>query len=274
MRSVRGRAGALVAGVLVLLAVAGPWVLPYDALKPDYANTYAPASAAHALGTDALGRDVLTRTLTGGRTSLVVGLLSAAWATALGSVLGVLSQVGPRWLDALLVRLFDALLAFPGFLLVLLVAVALGGGVLPLVGAMGLAGAPSMFRLSRGLARSVGHLAHVEAARALGASSWRVWVRHAVPGMVAPLAVQAASLFSTFLLVEATLSYLGLGIPLPQPSWGNVLQDARALLLRQPWAAIGPGMMLLAAAWSAQALADGWQERDDRPAYDRVGSAS
>ena len=270
MRNARSLTATAVALLLVLLSLVGPWLLPYDALQPDYANTYAPASAAHLLGTDALGRDVLTRTLAGGRTSLTVGLLATALAAVLGGTLGVLAQVGPRWLDAVLGRAFDALLAFPGFLLVLLVAVALGGGPLPLVAAMGVAGAPSMFRLARGLARTAARLAHVEAARALGARSLRVWVRHALPGMLAPLAVQAGSLFSTFLLVEATLSYLGVGIALPQPSWGNVLQDARGLLLRQPWAAVGPGAVLLAAAWSVQALADGWQERDDRPVFDRV----
>lgn len=270
MRSARTSFAVVTALTLVLLSLVGPWLSPYDAWQPDYANTYAPASVSHPLGTDALGRDVLTRTLAGGRVSLWVGLMATMLAVALGGTLGVLSQVGPRWLDAVTARAFDALLAFPGFLLVLLMAVALGGGPLPLVAAMGVAGSPSMFRLARGLARSVGGLAHVEAARALGAGSLRVWVRHALPGMLGPLAVQAGSLFSTFLLVEATLSYLGVGIALPQPSWGNVLQDARGLLLRQPWAAVGPGAVLLAAAWSVQALADSWQAQDDRPAFDHT----
>ncbi len=252
-------------GLLLLLLVGGSawlsaWLSPYDPIEPDYRNRYAAASGAHPLGTDGLGRDVLSRALAGGRVSLTIALAATALTVALGALLGVLAAGAGGLTDTVLSRLFDALLAFPGFLLILLAVAILGGGSAQTVLAMGVAGSPIYFRLSRSFTRSELRSEYVTAARALGASRTRQLWRHAAPNFLGSLAVQAASTAATFLLVEASLSYLGLGVPLPTPSWGNVLQDARSYLTRQPWAAVGPGIFLAAASLSFQFLSDGLRD--------------
>jgi len=161
-------------------------------------------------------------------------------------------------------RVFDALLAFPGFLLILLVVASLGGGTLQTVMAMGVAGSPVFFRLARSFTRSELNAEYVLAAGALGATRMRQLVRHAVPNFLGSIVVQLASTAASFLLVEASLSFLGLGVPLPTPSWGNVLQDARSFLTTQPWAAVGPGVFLAGASLSFQFMSDGLRDMLDR----------
>lgn len=256
----RAKAGTLLAAIVLIATVAGPAWLPHDPLKPDYGALYAAPSLVHPLGTDGLGRDVLARTLAGGRVSLTIASLAALVALSLGGTAGLAAAEGGTRADAALVRAFDALLAFPGFLLVLLVVAATGGGVPQTILALGVAGSPLYFRLVRGFARSASTAEHVTAARALGAGSIRTAWKHVLPTFMGPLAVQVASTLATFLLVEASLSYLGLGVSLPTPTWGNVLQDARALLTRQPWAALGPGVVLGMATLSLQLLADGLRD--------------
>lgn len=258
------RLGLVLTATLLLATLVGPELSPFDPLDPDYTARYATASPTHLLGTDGLGRDVLTRSLAGGRVSLTIAGLATLLSVLVGGIAGLLAASAGRATDTVLVRAFDALLAFPGFLLVLLAVAALGGGVPQTVAALGLAGSPLYFRLVRGFARSGLQADHVAAARALGADRTRLLARHVLPLFLGPLLVQAASTAATFLLVEASLSYLGLGVPLPTPSWGNVLQDARALLLRQPWAAVGPGLLLAGATLGLQALADGARDRLDR----------
>lgn len=260
----RLRLGLILVLVVLVATLAGPELSPFDPLDPDYTARYATASEAHWLGTDGLGRDVLTRSLAGGRVSLTIAGVATVLATLVGGLAGLVAAAARGAADTALVRLFDALLAFPGFLLVLLAVVALGGGIAQTVAALGLAGSPLFFRLVRGFTRSALEADHVAAARALGAGRARVLTRHALPQFLGPLLVQAASTMASFLLVEASLSYLGLGVPLPTPSWGNVLQDARSLLLRQPWAAVGPGLLLAAAALSLQLSADGARDLLDR----------
>lgn len=260
----RTLAGFALFGLMLLATIfAGP-LGRYDPLKPDYTARYAAVSADHPLGTDGLGRDVLARSLAGGRVSLVIALSATALTMVLGCTLGVLAAGFGGVTDTVLSRFFDALLAFPGFLLILLAVVVLGGGSAQTVLAMGVAGSPLYFRLARSFARSELRSEYVTAARALGASRSRQLLRHAVPNFGGSLAVQGASTAAGFLLVEASLSYLGLGVALPTPSWGNVLQDARSFLTRQPWAAVGPGLFLAAASLSFQFISDGLRDHFDR----------
>lgn len=255
----------LVLGALVVLSAAlAPLLTPYDPIKPDYRARYVPPGEAHLLGTDGLGRDVLSRSLAGGRVSLVIALSATALSFALGLGLGSVAATVGGIVDTVLTRAFDALLAFPGFLLVLLVVTILGGGADRTVLALGTAGAPLYFRLTRAFARKEMVSDYVAAGRALGARRARLLYRHALPNFLGGLLVQAASTAATFLLVEASLSYLGLGVALPTPSWGNVLQDARSYLTRQPWAAIGPGVFLAAASLAFQFVSDGLRDRLDR----------
>ncbi|MDF1522705.1 MAG: ABC transporter permease [Trueperaceae bacterium] len=260
----RGAVGAWLLALVVLSALVGPELVPYDPIEPDYRARFATPSAEHWLGTDNLGRDVFARALAGGRVSLVITGAATLLALTVGLVTG-LAAAGLRGpVDVVLTRAFDALLAFPGFLLVLLLVAMLGGGVGQTIAALGVAGSPLYFRLTRAFTRQELQRDYVTAGIALGASHVRLLFRHALPNFAGALAVQAASTAAAFLLVEASLSYLGLGVPLPTPSWGNVLQDARAFLTRQPWAALGPGLVLATAALAFQFVADGVRDRLDR----------
>jgi len=258
--------GLVLAALVAASALVGPALVPHDPIRPDYRLRYAAPSSEHWLGTDGLGRDVLARSLAGGRVSLAV----AGGATLLALLLGLatgLAAAGVRGaVDVTLARAFDALLAFPGFLLVLLLVTILGGGVAQTVLALGVAGSPLYFRLVRAYARAELGRDYVLAGTALGATRPRLLLRHALPNFLGPLVVQAASTAAAFVLVEASLSYLGLGVPLPTPSWGNVLQDARTYLTHQPWAALGPGLVLASAALALQFLSDGLRDRFDRRA--------
>ncbi len=260
----RLRLGLALAVLITGSALVGPLLVPHDPIRPDYTVRYAGPSREHVLGTDGLGRDVLARALAGGRVSLAIGLGATALTVVLGLAAGLVAAGSRGTADVVLTRAFDALLAFPGFLLVLLLVAILGGGVWQTVLALGVAGSPLYFRLVRSYARSELSRDYVLAGVALGASRSRLLLRHALPNFVGVLAVQAASTAAAFLLVEASLSYLGLGVPLPTPSWGNVLQDARAYLTRQPWAAVGPGLVLAIAALALQFLSDGLRDRLDR----------
>lgn len=256
-------------GTLLFLVIVGSALLvsrlsPFDPIKPDYRARYLGPSTEHPLGTDGLGRDVLARSLAGGRVSLAIATLATTLALSLGLALGLTAAGFGGVTDTILTRGFDALLAFPGFLLVLLIVAILGGGVEQTVLALGVAGSPTYFRLSRAYTRSELRSEYVLAGTALGASRARLLFRHVLPNFIGALLVQAASTAATFLLVEASLSYLGLGVPLPTPSWGNVLQDARSYLTRQPWAAMGPGVFLALASLSFQFLSDGFRDRMDR----------
>ncbi len=260
----RLRIGVVLGLLVVASAALAPLLTPYDPIAPDYTEIYASPSLAHPLGTDGLGRDVLARSLAGGRVSLLVSLSATLLACAVGVAVGITSAGLGGAADTALVRVFDAVLAFPGFLLVLLVVTILGGGEAQTVLAMGVAGAPLYFRIARSFTRSELRTDYVLAGEALGATRTRLLWRHALPNFAGALWVQAASTAATFLLVEASLSYLGLGVPLPTPSWGNVLQDARSYLTRQPWAALGPGIFLAAASLAFQFISDGLHDRLDR----------
>lgn len=252
--------GVLLFVLIALSAVFAPQLSGYDPRKPNYRALYAPMSAEHPLGTDGLGRDVLSRSLAGGRVSLLIALSASVVALALGAGLGVVAAGIGGATDTVISRVFDALLAFPGFLLILLVVVSLGGGSLQTLMAMGVAGSPVFFRLARAFTRAELGSEYVTAARALGASRTLQLLRHAVPNFLGSIVVQLASTAAAFLLVEASLSFLGLGVPLPTPSWGNVLQDARSYLTTQPWAAVGPGVFLAAASLSFQFMSDGLRD--------------
>ncbi len=253
-------------GVLLLLLLAsllGPEIWPQDPLKQNYGKLYAPPSAENPLGTDNLGRDVFARVLLGGRVSLTIAFSATLGALLLGLITGLLAGGRGNWLDVVLTRLSDALLAFPGFLLVLLVVVILGNGSIQTIAALSVGGTPVFFRLTRGYARSILGSEFVTAAVALGARQRRILPVHVLPNLIGALIVQASSVAAVFLLTEASLSFLGLGISPPTPTWGNVLQDARALLTRQPWAAVGPGLVLGATALGLQLVSDGLRDRFD-----------
>ena len=271
----RLRLGLTILLLLAAAAIAAPWVaawLGVDPEVPDLLARQAGPSATHPLGTDELGRDILARLLLGARVSLAVGVVAALASTAIGLLAGLLAAWRGGWVDAVLMRLADGLLALPALpLLVLLAAmdpavVGLPRGsaladVLRIVLILAVFGWVGVARLTRAAAISVLARDHVRAARALGVGEARLLRRHVVPALGAPLAVAGSLAVAGAILAESTLSFLGLGIQPPASYWGNMLANAQDLVFSAPMAALWPGLAIALAVAGAMLVADGLRER-------------
>jgi peptide/nickel transport system permease protein len=267
--------GLALLGLLALGALAAPLVqaaLGHDPFTPDLFGRFGAPSAEHPLGTDELGRDMLLRLLHGARVSLVVGVAVALAATGLGTAIGLLAAWVGGWWDAVLMRIADGLLALPALpLLVVLAAVDTGRFGLPrgeaasdiarIVAILTLFGWVGVARLAR--AAALGQLAqdYIPAARVAGASEARLLLRHVLPNILGPITVAAALSVGGAILAESALSFLGLGIQPPAPSWGNMLANAQELVFSAPWAAVWPGLMILLAVAGCTLVADGLRQR-------------
>jgi peptide/nickel transport system permease protein len=260
-------------GLAALLAPLAQSWLGVDPSAPDLFARYAPPSAEHPLGADELGRDLLLRLLQGARVSLTVGLAAALAAALLGTALGVLAAWRGGLLDAVLMRLADALLALPALpLLVLLAAMdpaklglpAAGAGtdMLRIILILALFGWVGVARLARGAALTVLASDYVRAARALGVTEGRLLRRHVLPGIAAPVAVACALAVAGSILAESVLSFLGLGIQPPAPSWGNMLANAQEAVFAAPLVALWPGLAILLAVAGCALVADGVARRE------------
>jgi peptide/nickel transport system permease protein len=228
----------------VAVALAAPLVAPYDPLAQNLGNTLARPDRAHLLGTDNVGRDVLSRVIWGTRVSLLAGLVSVALAMVTGSVLGLLAGYSRGRVDGLVMRLMDAILSFPPLVLALALGAVLGAGLAGVLLALGVVYTPTFARLMRGQVLAITARDYVDAARALGASGWRVAWRHVVPNALNPIIVQASLSVAFAILAEASLSFLGLGIQPPQASWGSMINAGRGYLQQAPWIVFGPGAAL------------------------------
>ncbi|MDN3565891.1 ABC transporter permease [Paeniroseomonas aquatica] len=263
--------GLALLAALGLGAAAAPLVqalLGHDPFAPDLFSRFGAGSAAHPLGTDELGRDVLLRLLFGARVSLAVGVAVALGATGLGTLVGLVAAWRGGWVDAVLMRLADGLLALPALpLLVVLAAVDTGRFGLPrgeaaadiarivlILVAFGWVG---VARLARAAALTQFNLDYVAAARVSGASEARVLWRHVLPNIAGPVSVAAALAVAGAILAESTLSFLGLGIQPPAPSWGNMLSNAQEMVFAAPMGAVWPGLAILAAVAGCTLVADG-----------------
>ena len=272
---IRLRLGAALLGGMALAALLAPAVaafLGHDADLPDLFNRFAPPSLAHPLGTDDLGRDMLLRLLYGARVSLVVGLAVALAATGLGTVLGLLAAWRGGWVDAVLMRLADGLLALPALpLLVVLAAVdpaklglprgEAGTDILRITVILTLFGWVGVARLARAAALSELAKDYVAAARVCGASEARLMWRHILPNISGPIVVAATLAVAGAILSESTLSFLGLGIAPPAASWGNMLSNAQELVFSAPLGAVWPGLAILLTVAGCSLLADGLRRR-------------
>ena len=246
-RAVRARLapfGAAVVMAAVLVALAAPVVAPYDPLKQDLAHALAAPSRGHLLGTDNVGRDVLSRVIWGTRISLVAGVVSVAIALLTGSVLGVVAGFCGGRVDGVVMRLMDAVLSFPPLVLALALGAVLGAGLTGVLIALGVVYTPTFARLMRGQVLTIKAREYVDAARALGAPGWRVAWHHVLPNATAPIVVQASLSVAFAILAEASLSFLGLGIQPPAASWGSMINAGRGYLQSAPWIVFGPGVAL------------------------------
>jgi peptide/nickel transport system permease protein len=235
--------GVVLVGVVVL-AVCAPWVSPYDPLKQDLNAPLMPPTLAHLLGTDNIGRDVLARVIWGARISLIAGVVSVAIGAVAGCLLGLAAGYWGGRLDGLLMRLMDAVLSFPALVLALALGAVLGAGLSGVLIALGVVYTPLFARLMRAQVLSLRTREYVHAARVLGAADWSILQRHILPNAATPIIVQASLSVGFAILAEASLSFLGLGIQPPEPSWGSMINAGRGYLQQAPWIVFGPGAAL------------------------------
>jgi len=236
--------GALVLFAALVMAFGAPMLSPHDPLKQNLYNTLARPGRAHVLGTDNVGRDVLSRVIWGTRVSLLAGIVSVALAAGAGSVLGLLAGYAGGRVDGLVMRAMDAVLSFPPLVLALALGAVLGAGLGGVLLALGVVYTPTFARLMRAQVLAITARDYVDAARALGAPAFRIACRHVVPNAAAPIVVQASLSVAFAILAEASLSFLGLGIQPPQPSWGSMINAGRGYLQQAPWIVFGPGVAL------------------------------
>jgi peptide/nickel transport system permease protein len=251
-----GAFGLLIIVVLVLMALFAPLLAPYDPTNIDGRSLQAP-SAEHPFGTDDKGRDVLSRVIYGSRTSLQVGIIATFVGVVGGALVGLLSGYFGGWTDTIFQRLIDALQAFPTLILALIMVAVVGNSITNLMVVVGIAIIPGVGRVIRGIVLSERQNQYVEAARATGAGTARIVFRHLLPNLAAPLIVIATSLLAAAILVEAALSFLGLGTPPPTPSWGGDLSgQARRYFTHAPWMAIFPGLAISLVVFGFNLLGD------------------
>ncbi len=259
--------GAAAAVLLVVLGVAAALadsVAPYDPLATDFLAMFAPPSARHWLGTDAFGRDVLSRIIFGARTALLVGVLSAAAGATAGGVLGVVSAYFGGTTDLVIQRLADILISFPLIVLALAIVAILGSGTVNLIIAIALSFVPRAELVVRGAALAVRRMAYVEAAQAVGATAGRIIFRHLVPNVVAPYLVLLTAFVGQAILLEASLSFLGLGVTEPTPAWGLMLSGAAVeFVQRAPWMAVFPGLAITLTVLAVNVLGDALRDALD-----------
>jgi len=262
-RNPRTVLGAAVLLVLCGMAVLAPLVAPS---APDHANfldRLAPPGAAHPFGADHLGRDVLSRVIWASRTSLSVGVVSAAAAVALGLLLGGTSGYFGGWLDAVVMRSTDVVLAFPVFFIAVMFLAVFGPSVPGLILVLAATSWPPSARLVRAEFLRLREREFVVATRALGASNLRIMTRHLLPNVVAVVVISVTLRVGLAILAEASLSYLGLGVQPPTPSWGNIIADGRDYLLTAWWVSLVPGMFVLLAVLAFNLVGDGVRDAFD-----------
>jgi peptide/nickel transport system permease protein len=257
------RVGGLIVAVTVLAALAGPWLTPYDPSAQDLARRLEGPSLAHPFGLDELGRDILARIMAGARISLVVGLSVVGVSASLGTLLGaVAGYVGGR-LDDGISRVMDVLMAFPGILLAIALVAVLGPSLGNLILALSVIGWVGYARLVRAQALRTRELEFVQAARALGAGPGRILSRHIVPTALPAVVVQATLGMAGAIIAEAALSFLGLGVQPPTPSWGTMLDAGRSHLFDAPHLTIFPGLAIALLVLGFNFLGDGLRDRID-----------
>jgi peptide/nickel transport system permease protein len=252
----------VVLAAIVLAGALADVVAPYSPTSVGAAQMFAPPSTSHPLGTDRFGRDVLSRILHGVRVSLGIAGASILAALVVGGALGLLAGVG-RAVDQVLGRMMDVFFAFPPILLAIAVAAVLGAGVGTAVIAIAVVYGPFFFRVVRGSVLVESTQAYVEAAEALGAARLVILVRHILPNIVSPVVVQTAICLSYAILIESALSYLGVGVQPPLPSWGTILNEGKEFLALAPWVSLFPGAAIVLAVLAFNIVGDGLRDALD-----------
>jgi peptide/nickel transport system permease protein len=256
--------GATLLGLVVGVCVIAPLLVPESAAnRVDPTLFRAPPSLAHPFGSDDVGRDILWRTIYGGRISLAIGALSIALAMSIGVVLGSVAGYYGRWTDTLIMRLTDAMLSMPSLLLLIVLTRILGASVTTIILVIGLLNWMQVTRIVRGNVLSLKEQDFVLAARALGVNDRAIIFRHVLPNTLAPVVVAATLGVGYAIILEASASFLGLGVQPPTASWGSMLYRAQGLMIQAPWVAIFPGLMILVTVMAINFLGDGLRDALD-----------
>lgn len=262
----RNRVAMLGAGIVllfVLMALLAPWLATHDPFQTSFMTIRKAPSASFWLGTDELGRDIYTRLLYGARASLMAGLVSVVIALIVGVPFGLAAGYFGGWTDSVISRCTEALLAIPFLILAIALAAFLGPSLVNAMVAIGVSAAPKFIRITRGQVLAVKNEDYVQSARALGASDLRIIGRHVLPNVMPPLIVQATITIATAIIAEASLSFLGLGLQPPNPSWGSMLNTAKNFMTQAPWMSIFPGSAIFLAVLGFNLLGDGLRDALD-----------
>ena len=268
-RLVRRPATVIAAAVVlafIAIALGAAPLAPFDPTATDFAAVRKAPSAVHLLGTDEVGRDVLSRLIWGARASLLAGVIPVTLAVSLSIPLGLLAGYTGGWLDSWMMRLNDAMLAIPFLIVAIALAAFLGPSLRNAMIAIGIASLPTFVRLARGTVLALKTEDYVEAARALGCSRRRIAGRHILPNMLPPLIIQSSIAVAAAIIAEASLAFLGLGQQPPAPSWGSMLNAAQRYLSQAPWMALYPGLTIFAIVMALNVLGDGLRDALD-PRY-------
>lgn len=249
--------------LFVAVAILAPLISPYDPIATSWSAIRVAPSAAHWMGTDEIGRDEMSRVIFGARASLLAGVVSVLLAAAIGVPTGLLAGFAGGWVDALLSRLVDAMLAIPFLVLAIALAAVLGPNLRNAMIAIGITTAPIFMRVARGSTLDVMTHDYIEAARAVGNPAWRIAVRHVLPNIFPPILVQATLSIATSIIAEASLSFLGLGEQPPTAAWGAMLNAAQQFLTLAPWLAIFPGVAIFLTVLGFNLLGDGLRDALD-----------
>ena len=256
--------GGLVIIVLFIgVAIFAPLIAPYDPIATSWTAIRKAPSLAHWMGTDENGRDVLSRVVFGARASLLAGVVSVLIAAGIGVPAGLLAGFAGGWMDTVLSRIVDAMLACPFLILAIALAAFLGPDLTNAMIAIGVSTAPRFMRVARAATLDASSNDYVEAARAIGNPGWRVAVRHILPNIVPPVMVQGTLAIAAAIIAEASLSFLGLGQQPPDPSWGSMLNSAQRFLSQAPWLAVFPGLGIFLCVLSFNLVGDGLRDALD-----------
>jgi len=257
------KAGLIIIVVIFTLAMLAPIIAPYDANAVNVKAILLPPSSAHWMGTDGLGRDVLSRMLYGGQISLLVGLVAVGISTAIGILLGALAGYYRGWVDTLIMRLVDIMLSIPSFFLILAVIAFLTPSIVNIMIVIGLTSWMGVTRLVRAELMSLTQREFVQASRTLGAKDARLIFKHLLPNSLTPIIVSSVLGVASAVLMESGLSFLGLGVQAPQASWGNILTDGKEYIQFAWWLSLFPGMAILITVLGYNLLGEGLRDALD-----------
>ncbi len=262
-RSFNGLVGASLIVMVLCLAILGAFYTPYDPLELNFTSRLQPPSTFHLLGTDQFGRDVFSRVVSATGTTVMISTLTVLLAIPLGTLIGAISGYLGGRLDRIVMIVMDALLAFPGLLLALGIMAVIGPNKYGVVLALGIAYLPGVVRVIRGTVLSIKEKEYVEASIAMGNRDFYTIIRHVIPNCISPITVIGTALFGGALLSESALSFLGLGVPPPAPTWGGMLADGRQYMESAPWLSIFPGIAISLALLGINLFGDALRDKFD-----------